>query len=488
MRYVSRVRAFPTSFFWFPDIFSEPLSFPGETQCGICHPGFHLENDQCLPNICTCQHGAAVASENCFAHTQESCASCPEDINEIEIELVAGFPVMICSPICQDYETLENYLTCVPNTCTCEFGQAVLAVDCLVNQQEKCLTCNSGYYLNDDEICMEHNCQDTQYFDTTTNSCADNICTCQFGQVAEFCLVNGSEACQPDSCQAGYDFLNGICAPKPCNCQNGVCQRGETTCSSCADSFHLNCDSDTLVCTCRPNECYCQNGQPVESEDCLEHNSEHCATCTDETFELVNQICESAANKNLPTCDLAFNHLEDGQCLPNTCLCINGVPKPAGKCPAHNTYDCDICFENYTTNQKIMPHPTEPGKNFKADYCNFKCLCPDGAADPDPNACSIHSPVKCLASRCNNGYHFDFYSNICVPNICTCLHGTPKTPCLLHDNEQCSDCQTGYILSLGVCRDAAAVRELDGKNKNSSGRILFSVSMMSMVVFSLFLE
>ena len=64
--------------------------------------------------------------------------------------------------------------------------------------------------------------------------------------------------------------------------------------------------------------------------------------------------------------------------------------------------------------------------------------------------------------KCQSGFHLD--NNKCIPNICTCLSGTPAIApaCAKHHTEQCSKCDDGYHLDpAGVCQAACGGCESD---------------------------
>merc|ERR1711871_7937 len=44
--------------------------------CATCHVGFHLENNQCVPNLCHCNNGTSKTGTACTTHLDHHCHTC----------------------------------------------------------------------------------------------------------------------------------------------------------------------------------------------------------------------------------------------------------------------------------------------------------------------------------------------------------------------------------------------------------------------------
>ena len=98
-------------------------------KCASCDGNYHLSNDQCVANTCTCSNGQHAANSLCTVHNAEKCASCDGNYH------------------------LSND-QCVANTCTCSNGQHAANSLCTVHNAEKCASCYANYHLSGDQ-CVE---------------------------------------------------------------------------------------------------------------------------------------------------------------------------------------------------------------------------------------------------------------------------------------------------------------------------------------------
>ena len=62
--------------------------------------------------------------------------------------------------------------------------------------------------------------------------------------------------------------------------------------------------------------------------------------------------------------------------------------------------------------------------------------------------CLNHGLEDCAISGCFVGFHYDYDSGLCKPNICSCQNGDPKigADCLIHEKVDCipSSCHAGF--------------------------------------------
>ncbi|CAJ1335946.1 unnamed protein product, partial [Effrenium voratum] len=92
----------------------------GNAKCMSCDAGFRLEKDQCLQNLCTCNHGTAVSGASCDVHQKHECAAC----TDANYELING--------------------KCVYKICTCANGDRAEGSACPNHGAKKCAKCDGG--------------------------------------------------------------------------------------------------------------------------------------------------------------------------------------------------------------------------------------------------------------------------------------------------------------------------------------------------------
>jgi len=196
---------------------------------------------QCRPHTCTCSHGIPATGPRC-KNGGEACDDC-----DTGYQLIAGLRV------------------CTPETCTCLYGQP--GFPC--NFKQPCSSCNIGYRLEG-------------------GFCIKNKCTCKYGTAAsaEQCLEDGEEQCT--SCIWNYSLTpKNTCTPtcglfradhqcgpefqyQPVSTQ---CITGKCTHQECC---HLVCDGTT-----RLQESYDiavpENADPLCATLCLESRQKRVA-------------------------------------------------------------------------------------------------------------------------------------------------------------------------------------------------------------------
>lgn len=105
------------------------------------------------------------------------------------------------------------------------------------------------------------------------------------------------------------------------------------------------------------------------------------------------------------------HHPENGECLPNICVCANGTADNYRNCQGHGRNECDAC-------------------NVGFKLVDEACVVDDGCADYQ---------------------HMEHGK--CTGNICTCEHGTPDDSefCAEHGKNECRDCDSGYEIDGEFC-------------------------------------
>ena len=370
-----------------------------------------------------------------------------------------------------------------PVTCTCEHGSSVGSASCTLNDKETCISCNTGYHLDN-------------------KRCKVNTCTCLDGTPAtgDNCPTNGEENCH--SCSIGFNLENGICKGNTCTCSMGTAATGATcpsngmeVCVSCQQYYHNNGN------LCSKNVCECPNGRP--SRNCESNNQERCRGCNagyslDKlTFTCLADAvasCDNGLSASDGSCISCYDgyRLENGSCLQNTCSCTSGYAATGSSCTTDNANICSSCIKGYevigtdcvkvncacdngvparkgcTTSTQQRCRSCDSGYSQTSDFrCEAdgsqaapvisspsfqpNCYCNNGKANMQ---CTVNDRPSCKS--CYNGYYLD--GTGCKENTCTCGNGVGKTntDCTTHNAEQCESCNVGYALhSNGRCIKAA---------------------------------
>ena len=164
---------------------------------------------------------------------------------------------------------------------------------CTTESQQKCETCNNGFYL------------------TQSSECLKKRCFCQNGVVNNDCQYSTpKQKCK--SCNNGFYLTKSSeCLKQRCFCENGLvddhCQSStpKQKCKSCHYGYHL-----TRSGVCQLNDCFCDYG--TTSSICPMNGISNCGFCHS-TFMLLHAqcICPSAmrikSRKCEPTGDIQIN-------------------------------------------------------------------------------------------------------------------------------------------------------------------------------------
>eukprot|EP00747_Dinoflagellata_sp_TGD_P031108 gnl/TRDRNA2_/TRDRNA2_135072_c0_seq1.p1 gnl/TRDRNA2_/TRDRNA2_135072_c0~~gnl/TRDRNA2_/TRDRNA2_135072_c0_seq1.p1 ORF type:complete len:987 (+),score=62.04 gnl/TRDRNA2_/TRDRNA2_135072_c0_seq1:82-3042(+) len=427
--------------------------------CVTCKAGFHLDRETCLPNICRCNRGEAATGTKCAVHDSEVCGKCSAGFHLDSETGRCAFNVCLCHngtavAGCSEHGAEATCTSCnagyhldsgkcSPNVCACSNGTGAVGSACANDNGAYCKSCDAGYHL-------------------VLGSCLANSCTCIDGEAATGpdCVVHNSETCA--SCIAKYKATCTDLKATVCTAQSLV------TCSSCHVNYTLSSDqcvaciapaegSSHSVCsrcptgylysgppdTCIPNECTCKNGQAAVGSACTEHKAEICALCdAGHSPECSNGIVDAFKCSGADSC-ISCNrgwHLQDGKCLVNQCVCLNGVastgddcityPFPHGKCCAvHKGYACVSCDIGYSSSLDANQWP-------KWTQCETNhCKCTNGEPTQGP-ACP--NPAEETCAYCHTGYHNR--SGKCERNVCTCRGGTQAVglACTRHGAKMCA--------------------------------------------------
>lgn len=267
---------------------------------------------------------------------------------------------------------------------------------CTNGASDKYSVMDCNYLSADQEYCTE--CKDEFYL----NGKKCEICKCLNGVVDKAkCRADKKEqACDESKCDVGYHYDNNECKKNVCKCTGGTVQTGT----------------------------------------CATHDSEDCKSCKVEQstapHELVGKKCVAC---------LSTQTLVDNKCTD--CACLNGVVDNA-KCWADNK--AQACDET----------KCEPGYRYDTNECKInECKC-HGADKPDA-ICTDATKFLCTVDDCVATYvaggHLEVEANsICdgfapifakgCPTLCGTETGTPKDPCIIHNDTTCASCYEGFHL------------------------------------------
>ncbi|XP_041465657.1 proprotein convertase subtilisin/kexin type 5-like isoform X2 [Lytechinus variegatus] len=310
---------------------SEDYHFQGSRCVQDCEPGKYKDDilKECYDCHPTCQ--------TCDAGSSLDCTSC---IDGMELSQTNSHGM------CQFGCPQGTYLS--DNVCTpCEDRNCFT---CFMHEeqgttQNKCLTCDLGYFLTGTGNCVK-NCPEHTYEYILEDAIEGNECrSCH-----ESCVsCNGPG---PNSCTSCFDEM--VLARGECmwDCQEGYypdeqnqCQRCHETCQTCLGGEYTDCMSCRIDKVLLDNTCVneCGDGYFLMTEDiplCQECD-ELCLNCTDygpfdcaachPNYELDNGVCYNRCgsgryyNKESETCGVCDEKC--GECFgpsPDQCISCKG--------------------------------------------------------------------------------------------------------------------------------------------------------------------
>ena len=218
----------------------------GNIKCKTCNAGYHLENNACVINQCTCDHGSATQGQNCRTHQNHVCGSCNAGYHLNNNNLCVK-NVCVCDnglaaqgeacPRHQDHycescnfgfhRTVYSIydIQCAPNVCNCVNGNAVSHLSCPNHGEDRCLNCHAGYHLNG-----------------ATRACDINVCSCDYGTAATGtnCPTHAAQKCTACWNYNEYHFQNDRCHRSQLKLSNGF--TGYIMVGSETSSWNSVCD------------------------------------------------------------------------------------------------------------------------------------------------------------------------------------------------------------------------------------------------------
>ena len=239
------------------------------TECEI-----GVNDDECLVDSCKVHDYFAqkiadyINSQGYSVNEVEENFCRTEKVKNGGLESELSGTIMMCSGDVPD----NLYMTELE--CNCQNGQGSIGNACPGIDVEFCVSCDSGFYLQN-------------------NLCVPNQCTCSngVGFTGTDCSENGASGCS--SCNSGYSLnLFNVCILNVCSCENGEGAIGEScpvsnslVCASCDDGFVLENENCVL------EGCNCANGTPVEFNSCNVPGTEQCESCENGFYLNENSIC-----------------------------------------------------------------------------------------------------------------------------------------------------------------------------------------------------
>ena len=162
-----------------------------------CNKGYHFAADHCEQNLCTCQNGEPKNGTNCVTHDKEDCSSTGCD---------------------KGFHFDSDLKTCEQNRCTCWNGEPQIGIDCTRHGWEECTEsgCIDGFHFR----FFTH-----QGIQQNYGTCKPNTCTCQYGEpkMGINCTTDGKEDCISSSCYRDFYYTSKHCL------HNTWKQAGETS-------------------------------------------------------------------------------------------------------------------------------------------------------------------------------------------------------------------------------------------------------------------
>ncbi|KAL4487641.1 hypothetical protein ABPG72_017430 [Tetrahymena utriculariae] len=404
---------------------------------------------------CTsCNDGYVLLGGRCQA-CQSPCQNCQTDTN-------------ICTSCIKDYTLSGN--TC-QGTCdsTCKTCSKPL-------DSTQCNSCNSGFYLNGNNV----------------GSCA------QCPQFCTSCTSNSS--CQ--SCNDGYVLLSGNCQACQSPCQN--CQTDTNICTSCIKGYTLSgntcqgtCDSTCKTCS-----------KPLDSTQCTSCNSgfylngnnvgsctqcpQNCTSCTS------NSTCQSCNDGYVllsGTCQVCQSPCQNCQTDTNICTsCIRGYTLNGNKCQApcdssckncskpQDATQCTSCNSGFYLNGTNVGTCAQCSSNCSSctsqnscQACNNNTILVNGQCQSCTSPCQTcqTSVTNCLS--CVSGYTLN--GNTCSASNSGNCHLSCKTCSKPNDQNFCTSCPTGYLVLGGNCQPCQKPCQDCSGNPNSCTSCIANYSL-----------
>ncbi|XP_050185248.1 proprotein convertase subtilisin/kexin type 5 isoform X1 [Myiozetetes cayanensis] len=350
---------------------------------------------------------------------------------------------------------------CSPNCETCVGGH-----------NDQCMTCKSGYYLNEVTNSCITNCPDGFYLDKNKivcRKCSENCKTCVEFQICTECrhglslhgtkcairceegkYHNGKEC---ETCHRSCATCAGAGVDACINCTQGYFMEDGRCVQSCSSGYYLDhstesgyksckrCDASCLDCSGQGdrNCTSCPSGYNLDTGACVMGTVCKDGEYLDDSQEC--QLCEASCQKCTgPESDSCISCLltrvfDDGRCVVQ---CHRGKFEFKGQCHVchHTCLDCSGSEPNKCTSCGTDRRGTE--RFLYRGECRESCPPGHYHAEHTCMPCSGHCEV-CLNSshckRCFRGYYLT--QNMCQKH--SCREGEVEDPYY----EDCIPCSDG---------------------------------------------
>ncbi|XP_075595358.1 proprotein convertase subtilisin/kexin type 5 isoform X2 [Balearica regulorum gibbericeps] len=327
---------------------------------------------------------------------------------------------------------------CSPNCETCVGGHS-----------DQCMTCKSGYYLNEVTNSCITNCPDGFYLDKNKivcRKCSENCKTCVEFQICTECKhglsLHGTKCAI--RCEEGKYHNGRECEP---------CHRSCATCAGAGVDACINCTQGYFM----------EDGRCVQSCSSgyyLDHSTESgyksCKRCDASCLD-----CSGQGDRNCTSCPSGYN-LDTGVCVVGT-VCKDGeylddsqecqlCEASCQKCIGPELDNCISCSPTrvFDDGHCVMQCPR--GKfQFKRQchLCHHTCLDCSGS---EPNKCTTCGTDRrgierflyhgeCRASCPPGHYHAEHTCVACSGHCEVCLNSS-----------HCKRCFRGYYLTQNICQ------------------------------------
>ncbi|XP_068278360.1 proprotein convertase subtilisin/kexin type 5 isoform X1 [Nyctibius grandis] len=320
---------------------------------------------------------------------------------------------------------------------------------CVGGHSDQCMTCKSGYYLNEVTNSCITNCPDGFYLDKNKivcRKCSENCRTCVEFQICTECkhglslhgtkcaihceegkYHNGRE-CEP--CHRSCATCAGAGVDACINCTQGYFMEDGRCVQSCSSGYYLDHSTESGYKSCKRCDASCL--------DCSGQGDRNCTSCPS-GYNLDTGVCV------MGTVCKDGEYLDDSQecqlCEASCQKCVGPELDNCISCPLTRVFDDGHC---------VMQCPR--GKfEFKGQchLCHHTCL-----------DCSGSEPNKCIAcgtdrrgidrflyhgecrESCSPGYYHSQHACVACSGHCeVCLNSS-----------HCKRCFRGYYLTQNMCQ------------------------------------
>ncbi|XP_050768974.1 proprotein convertase subtilisin/kexin type 5 isoform X1 [Gymnogyps californianus] len=327
---------------------------------------------------------------------------------------------------------------CSPNCETCVGGHS-----------DQCMTCKSGYYLNEVTNSCITNCPDGFYLDKNKivcRKCSENCKTCVEFQICTECKhglsLHGTKCAI--RCEEGKYHNGRECEP---------CHRSCATCAGAGVDACINCTQSYFM---EDGRCVQSCGSGYYLDHSTESGYKSCKRCDASCLD-----CSGQGDRNCTSCPSGYNldtgvcvvgtvckdgeYLDDSQecqlCEASCQKCIGPEPDNCISCPLTRVFDNGRC---------VMQCPR--GKfEFKRQchLCHHTCLDCSGS---EPNKCTTCGTDRrgmerflyhgeCRESCPPGHYHSEHICVACSGHCEVCLNSS-----------HCKRCFRGYYVAQNICR------------------------------------